>query len=183
MPVRAHDADVNEILRRLLHDIRSPLSVAHGYVRLLRDGRLTSGPDRDKAFDATLLALERMGELCQYADACVEAPPAIRPSLVPAHQVSERIAGALGTSTPEARGLVAVGHSLDRLVDALVRVIQSGTAAVIADAGTLQVTGRRAVDHRMLHYLAACRTIDTTGARLVHEGEDVSVVFSLEPES
>ena len=64
-------ADAEEVLAALLHDVRSPLGVAHGYVRMIREGRLPTDADRDRALEKTRDALGRMTELCNDATAGV----------------------------------------------------------------------------------------------------------------
>lgn len=60
-------AELERVLDVLLHDLRSPLSVASGYVRLLRMDRLDSFEARDKAWTQTATALTRIAHLCDEA--------------------------------------------------------------------------------------------------------------------
>ena len=60
-------AELDRVLDVLLHDLRSPLSVASGYVRLLRLERLDSFEARDKAWTQTATALTRIAHLCDEA--------------------------------------------------------------------------------------------------------------------
>jgi light-regulated signal transduction histidine kinase (bacteriophytochrome) len=62
-----HMAELERVLEVLLHDLRSPLSVASGYVRLLRLERLDSFEARDKAWSHTATALSRIAHLCDEA--------------------------------------------------------------------------------------------------------------------
>ncbi len=59
--------ELDRVLDVLLHDIRSPLSVASGYVRLLRLDKLDSLEAREKAWTQTATALTRMAHLCDEA--------------------------------------------------------------------------------------------------------------------
>jgi signal transduction histidine kinase len=60
-------AELDRVLDVLLHDLRSPLSVASGYVRLLRLERLDTFEARDKAWTQTATALTRIAHLCDEA--------------------------------------------------------------------------------------------------------------------
>ena len=60
--------EFEKVLAVLVHDVRTPLGVALGYVRLIKDERLPSAEERDRALTRTLDALSRMWQLCQDAD-------------------------------------------------------------------------------------------------------------------
>lgn len=53
----------------LIHDVRAPLSVAQGYLRLLQQNRLESEADRSRAITQTMDALGRITRLCEDAAA------------------------------------------------------------------------------------------------------------------
>ena len=53
----------------LIHDVRTPVGVAQGYVRLLREERLDTQEERDRALLRTLDALSRIARLCDDANA------------------------------------------------------------------------------------------------------------------
>lgn len=59
--------DPARALEELLHDIRTPLGVAAGFVHLLREGRLDSAEARDRAWAGTSAALSRIIDLCNDA--------------------------------------------------------------------------------------------------------------------
>ena len=52
---------------QLVHDLRTPLGVAVGYLRLLRDHRLPDEADQQRAMTATADAVAAMSQLCQEA--------------------------------------------------------------------------------------------------------------------
>ncbi|MEQ1910319.1 MAG: histidine kinase dimerization/phospho-acceptor domain-containing protein [Vicinamibacterales bacterium] len=52
----------------LLHELRTPISVAQGYLRLLVEDRLSDPRDRERALAQSLEALGRIGNLCGSAD-------------------------------------------------------------------------------------------------------------------
>src|SRR5690606_6744594 len=59
--------DDDRVLNRLLHDVRTPLGVAHGYLRMIRDQRLATPELRAKALDGVANALAQMTRLCDEA--------------------------------------------------------------------------------------------------------------------
>lgn len=60
--------ELDRVLGVLLHDLRSPLSVASGYVRLLRHERLDTPEAQDRAWTQTVTALSRLAQLCEEAE-------------------------------------------------------------------------------------------------------------------
>ncbi len=60
--------DSQKILDLFLHELRTPVSVAQGYLRLLVEDRLTDPHDRERALAQSLEALGRIGSLCGSAD-------------------------------------------------------------------------------------------------------------------
>jgi signal transduction histidine kinase len=65
------ETNPGKALHLLIHDLRAPLSVAQGYLRLLHQDRLESPGDRTKALTQTMEALGRIGRLCEDAAAYV----------------------------------------------------------------------------------------------------------------
>jgi hypothetical protein len=55
--------EVNDILHVLAHELRTPVGIAHGYVRLLLDERLPSDADRKRALEQMQKALGRLTDL------------------------------------------------------------------------------------------------------------------------
>jgi len=53
------------MMHRLLHDLRTPLGVAQGYLRLVRDGSLKTDGDRDRALDQAAAALAQVARMFQ----------------------------------------------------------------------------------------------------------------------
>lgn len=51
----------------LVHDLRTPLGIAVGYMRLLRDHRLPAQEDRQRAMAQSVEALAAMSRLCEEA--------------------------------------------------------------------------------------------------------------------
>ena len=53
-----------QVLNTLAHEIRTPLAVSQGYLKLYLDGRLTDVNDTRKAFEQTRQALGALATLC-----------------------------------------------------------------------------------------------------------------------
>ena len=49
--------DAERVLRILLHDLRTPIGVAQGYLRMMQDGRLTEAAETERAVAKALQAL------------------------------------------------------------------------------------------------------------------------------
>ena len=61
--------DINDILHVLAHELRTPVGIAHGYVRLLLEERLTQESDRRRALEQMQKALGRLSELSHESTA------------------------------------------------------------------------------------------------------------------
>ncbi len=72
--------DVVQAMHVFIHDLRSPVSVAVGYLRLLREGRLPDDAAQKAVIAQTLESLGRVSVLCDEAStflaALESAPPA-----------------------------------------------------------------------------------------------------------
>lgn len=53
-----------QVLNTLAHEIRTPLAVSQGYLKLLLDGRLTNADDARRAMEQTRHALGTLAALC-----------------------------------------------------------------------------------------------------------------------
>jgi hypothetical protein len=127
--------DAERVLSLLLHDLRTPLGVAHGYLRLIRDDRLPSLEEQDKAIAGTQQALSRITRLCADASAFVAdgdgaagtSEAASAP--VPAAQLIDRVAAlvtAQGVEVsvgPAPAASIDVGPSLDRVGGAVATLL------------------------------------------------------------
>ena len=60
------------MMHRLLHDLRTPLGVAQGYLRLVRDGSLKTDADRDRALDHAAAALGQVARMFQEVSTYLE---------------------------------------------------------------------------------------------------------------
>jgi hypothetical protein len=121
--------DAERVLAMLIHDVRTPLGVAHGYLRLVRGDKLPTAEDRDRALAGTQDALARVSRLCQDAGIFLEDPPGPDSGRVPAAQLAARVAAVLAErgldapELPDAAGTVAVGTSVDRTAEAIVTLL------------------------------------------------------------
>ena len=128
-----------ELLRAFnlfIHDLRAPLSVAHGYLRLLREQRLPSEEERERALTQTVDALGRISRLCADASSLVHSyeagPPAGTrvPARMLADQVSQAIQDLLPASVsdiPDASMLRLA--SLDSVAGAMAAIVTAVAGA------------------------------------------------------
>ena len=70
-PDHMAETEAEKALNLLVHDVRAPLSVAQGYLRLLQQNRLESEADRERALAQTMEALGRISRYCDDAAAFV----------------------------------------------------------------------------------------------------------------
>lgn len=61
--------DLNDVLHVLAHELRTPVGIAHGYVRLLLEERLTQESDRRRALEQMQKALGRLSDLSHESTA------------------------------------------------------------------------------------------------------------------
>lgn len=182
--------DLDRVLESLLHDLRSPLGVAGGYLRLLREQRLPTGADTERAIVKTQDALRTMTTLCGEASDWLKLEPSTTPQAVPvealvAHIVAEadrmrlavEVVGATGGTTT----LALDGERVARAVVSLLAVVAGDTSArctlrLAPDRLSVAVTGteqRGAVApgpfdpwaYPGLAAALACRTIAQAGGR------------------
>ena len=73
MPSARRDESA-KALNLLIHDLRAPLSVAQGYLRLLQQNRIEAEADRQRAMTQSMEALGRITRLCEEAAAFVAEP-------------------------------------------------------------------------------------------------------------
>ena len=149
--------DADRLLQALLHDIRTPIGVAQGYLRLIQDGHLADAADQERAISKTLNALGQTARICQdaadFLDASSAASATSVSAAVFANQV-ETCARHVGLDVaPRTIGedaMLRVAGSLDLVCDAIITVVASpnvrsgskrasGTVHMRADSGQLRV--------------------------------------------
>lgn len=140
-------ADLERVLNQLLHDLRTPLGVAHGYLRLLHEGRLPSEAERDRALTGTRNALGRMSDLCTDASATLGGSRVAADAVLPVTTFVGAVRTQLNVlGTPlvvgdlPATGQVPLPVDADRFADATAVVLSASTrnrasAALRVEAG------------------------------------------------
>src|SRR5688572_21663112 len=88
--------DINDILHVLAHELRTPVGIAHGYVRLLLEDRLPQETDRRRALEQMQKALGRLSDLSQESTALASwyEQDFSTPQQVGARTLIERVAAA-----------------------------------------------------------------------------------------
>jgi hypothetical protein len=112
-------AELDRVLDVLLHDLRSPLSVASGYLRLLRMERLDTFEARDKAWTHTATALTRMAHLCDEAVGFLPSAGGVRRPVAVSSLVArvKHLCHEGGMSFEDATGVAADGPVLHSPAD------------------------------------------------------------------
>lgn len=130
---------IERALHVLIHDVRTPLGVAQGYLRLLNDGRLTAPDATARAITQAQQALDRISRLCDEAATLADrlGPRSVRQVVVPCHHFVDRVLHQLTREavTVEPPAAVVDGSSLavtadtDELVAAVTRVLLAPAAS------------------------------------------------------
>lgn len=113
-----------QVLNTLAHEIRTPLAVSQGYLKLLIDGRITNADDARKAMEQTRQALGALATLCM--------------DMGKVSALSESKEGALTTTS--SADFISNLQSLEEVKDAAwqgdagARAIQSANARELAQA-------------------------------------------------
>lgn len=182
--------DLDRVLDSLLHDLRSPLGVAGGYLRLMREQRLSSVDETERAIMKTQDALRTMTMLCAEASEWLKVEPPGPPALVPVESLVAQIAAEAGRMhvavevAGPIQGSTALALESDRVARAaaaLLAVVARDTNASLtlqAEPGVLRLaavaTQRRTPEppgpfdpwaYPGLSAALACRTISQAGGR------------------
>lgn len=134
MPLR--DDELAQALYLLVHEVRTPLGVASGYLRLVMNNRLTSPEDQAAALAQSLDALGRISRLCDDASSYVTMSALDRESsaaamTLPAADLAARVAKALSpvaflwTVGADLRGSVRCASQGDELSSAVATILGS----------------------------------------------------------
>lgn len=150
--------DVDRALSLLTHDIRTPLGVALGYLRLLRAGQLGGLEERDRAFARTMQALGGIADLCRSAESFLPGARASITTLVSTAELVKRVTAAvrvrgvaLSWTAPDRTVRVAVGTSAEALATAIGLVLCGAPTKARFGVETIQVETRPGE----LHFLSA----------------------------
>ena len=145
--------DAERVLSLLVHDLRTPLGVAHGYLRLIRADKLPAPEDRDRALCATQEALAKLSRLVTDASAYLEGPVEAGAGRAPATAVADRVRTlleargiAVAPAAADLPGTVAIGPNLDRAAEAFATLLATRAgrgadvrAAMAVDQGGLRL--------------------------------------------
>lgn len=93
-------SDLERVLSRLLHDLRSPMGVASGYLRLVHDGQLGSAEEVNRAIGKAQDALRAMAGVCGDATTWLDFDPASAPRRVGLDRFLGRVATHAATKLP-----------------------------------------------------------------------------------
>lgn len=131
----SRDDELTKALHLLIHEVRTPLGIASGYLRLVITHRLATQEDQAAALARSLEALGRISRLCDDASAYVaSSPEAGEPGVgVPtlsAAEVAARVCDALGPlalpcAVAEMQGFVRCRPRVDELVSAVATIVGS----------------------------------------------------------
>jgi signal transduction histidine kinase len=128
-----------ELLRAFnlfVHDLRGPLSVAHGYLRLLREQRLDSEAERERALTHAVEALGRISRLCADASSLVHSYESTPPAgtRVSARLLADQVSRAVRERVPASvSGIPDAGMlrlaSLDSVAGAMAAIVTAVAGA------------------------------------------------------
>jgi light-regulated signal transduction histidine kinase (bacteriophytochrome) len=128
MPAPQRADETLKAFHLFIHDLRAPLGVAQGYLRLLQQNKLEAEAERERALAQTMEALGRIGRLCEDANAFI-AEPASTAGPVSTLQVADLVEQVQAACAVRCPGLSvgAAGNALSGVVSAahLDRVVQS----------------------------------------------------------
>ena len=155
----APDDDFLRAMGMLIHDLRAPLSVASGYLRLIREDRLTSVEDRDRALAGALEAVKRISRLCDDASEFGTAHNTNdQPNLlISTEDLAARVCAALESdgAAIEPPSVAGAGFvrvtAADRIASAVARVLRTSFRPPV---GNDPVGMDIVVDDRCLRFLA-----------------------------
>lgn len=117
--------DVERALERLIHDVRTPVGVAQGYVRLLQEHRLDADDGRERALARTMEALGRISRLCEDASGFIGREAAEAPVVIAATALAAAV---------EARVRRRRFATRRAAIDVQARIRVTGDAERLADA-------------------------------------------------
>jgi signal transduction histidine kinase len=162
--------DAERVLQLLLHDLRTPIGVAQGYLRMMQDGRLTEAAETERAVAKALKALGQTARLCQDASDFLETSDAHkRIALVTAVSFATQV-----ESQARNRGVeVSAGR-----IPASARLALAGDVARIGDAvvhvastaGTRRPTLSIEADDAELRFLALDEPASSTADAMPLDG-------------
>jgi hypothetical protein len=170
------ETDPERALNLLLHDIRAPLGVAHGYLRLLKENRLNSPDERDRAIALIMDALARIGRHCDDA-----ASFAVFPSLDRLSSSTVEISDFVDRIEASCVALGADPPSFNIDGDRLTAAIRGGrTDRIAASMAVIFSAARRAARQEATRVAVIAR--DGEAQFLCGRDEDRSALVSCPPQ-
>lgn len=143
--------DLDRVLDTLLHDVRSPLGVAGGYLRLMRERRLQDAEALDRAIGKTQDALRTITVLCADAAGWLTPLPDGEAATVETSAFAARVADSAG-----AKGVTVdvstVGPGTVRLEAAGVTVADAVASLLVSLAGATEGTCSAAMENGTLRF-------------------------------
>ena len=142
--------DAERVLHILLHDLRTPIGVAQGYLRMMQDGRLTAAAETERAVAKALQALGQTARLCQDAGDFLDASSGpMRMAVVTAEAFVTQVESQARNRGVEiqagripASARLALAGDVGRIGDAVVHVAtatgQRSTLSIEADEAELR---------------------------------------------
>ncbi len=92
---RTAGADVERLIDAVLHDVRTPLAAATGYLRLIREGRVAPGEQVTHVLEQAQASLRSIAVLCANADVCRRTDDGAKRMSVPAARMVDALVGAV----------------------------------------------------------------------------------------
>ena len=121
-----------QVLNTLAHEIRTPLAVSQGYLKLYLDGRLTNTDDVQRAFQQTRTALGTLATLCNEMSKVSAVSEVSSPALT--ERVTARDFIARLQNAPEVEGTEWSGDSGAASIAAQSSVDLAHAVATVAKA-------------------------------------------------
>jgi len=202
--------ETERVLQVLIHDARTPIGVAQGYLRLLREERLPTDEERARAMSRAMDALGRLAKLCDQAGQFVGEAIETFDVVVPAEDLAARVAlqaserqFVIGRSAVDRQARVRIVGGMDQIADAVgvvlgtlgsprevVPIVQVETRAMeLHFAGTPDGHEAAAIGTETpfdpwrtpgLAVALACRAIARSAGRIVSRDRAITIAFPLE---
>ena len=142
--------DAERVLHALLHDLRTPLGAAQGYLRLIQEGQIKTAADQERALSRSLKALGDVARLCQSAGDFLDSSSGSAVTRLAAETFAkqvESVARANGLAvapfdvTTPASATLALTGNVGSLCDAIVFVLTTSARGSARNGTTLHMRG------------------------------------------
>lgn len=189
--------ELERVIDALLHDVRGPLGVVGGYLRLLRQGTLSDPAQTERAITKAQDALRHVADLCAEAGGWLPRATDAGPTLVGVPEFADAIAAAANGLEIDRSGVAAAGRvqlalPTDRVAGAVIALMRvakrvgTDTVRVRSDGASLSIAAdgpSAALDatlpfdpwqHPGLTTALSCFIVRTAGGVCVAEAADPS---------